>query len=508
MTEIEKTNEPHEFSAALTEILGRSLSDFETLHGIERLSGGASQETYCLTVTAGGLTRKLAMRRAAGGGLYGAQPVDRPETYPGLAAEAALMQAAGAAGVPEPEVFHVLAEEEGLGEGFIMQWLEGEALGARIARSPDFADLREHLAYDCGRVLARIHAIDLDATGLRSLLSPISAAEFVEQTWARYREFDTPQPMIDYTGRWLLDHLPATNRQVLVHNDFRNGNIMVDADGLVAVLDWEIAHIGDPMRDLGWICTNSWRFGVGDKAVGGFGHRADLFRGYEEESGLTIDPEQVKFWEVFGSFWWAVGCIGMAQQYRIGPDRTVERPGIGRRSSECQVDCVNLLIPGIAPLLVPELVGADNAQSLPQSLPRSPQDFRMPRSDELLLSVRDFLRNDLMQATEGRTQFLARVASNSLDIVERELRVGNALHDLELTHLQGLGIGNSDADLAARRWALVNGLRDGSVSLANTALQSYLRETVVNEVAIDQPKYSGLAQALRNHDHFAKAAGE
>jgi len=492
------TSEPHEFSAALTEILGRSLSDFETLLGVERLSGGASQETYCLTIAAGGHTRKLAMRRAAGGGLYGAEPVERPETYPGLAAEAALMRAAGAVGVPEPEILHVLAEEDGLGEGFIMQWLEGEALGARIARSPEFADLREHLAYDCGRVLARIHAIDLDATGLRDLLSPISAEEFVEQTWARYREYDTPQPMIDYTGRWLLDHLPTANRQVLVHNDFRNGNIMVDSNELVAVLDWEIAHIGDPMRDLG-----SWRFGVGDKAVGGFGDRADLFRGYEAESGLTIDPEQVKFWEVFGSFWWAVGCIGMAQQYRIGPDRSVERPGIGRRSSECQVDCVNLLIPGVAPLLVPDLVGADSAQSLHQS----PKDFRMPRSDELLLSVRDFLRNDLMQATQGRTQFLARVAANSLDIVERELRVGSALNDLELAHLQVLGIGDSDADLVTRRWALVNGLRDGSVGLANTALQSYLRETVVNEVAIDQPKYSGLAQALRNHEHFAKAQG-
>lgn len=493
--------QPHEFSSALTRVFAAKLEGFDRLLSVERLSGGASQETYRLKVTTQAGPRQFAMRRAVGGGVFGPEPIERPETYPGLAAEAALMRAAHAARVPEPEVLHVLRREDELGEGFIMQWLDGEALGARIARAPEFADLREHLAYDCGRVLARIHAIDLDANGLRDLLTPISAQEFVEQTWARYKDYDTPQPMIDYSARWLLENLPASDRHVLVHNDFRNGNIMVNADELVAVLDWEIAHIGDPMRDLGWICTNSWRFGVGDKAVGGFGSRADLFRGYEAESGLRVDPEQVKFWEVFGSFWWAVGSLGMAQQYRNGPDRTVERPGIGRRSSECQVDCVNLLIPGPASLLVPDLV--PNSPAIDTLV--GARDFRMPRSDELLFSVRDFLRDDVMATTQGRTQFLARVAANSLDIVERELRVGHALHDLELAHLRALHLPTTDttADLSALRWALVNGLRDGKISLADEVLQRYLRETVVNEVAIDQPKYSGLAQALANNPDTA-----
>ena len=486
---------PHEFSAALTQVFKTALVGFETLDSVERLSGGASQETYCLRVSTQTGQQKFAMRRAVGGGLFGPDPIERPETYPGLATEAALMRAARKADVPEPEVLHVLRREDNLGEGFIMQWLDGEALGARIARAPEFAGLREHLAYDCGRVLARIHGIDLDASQLREKLTPISAREFVEQTWTRYQEFETPQPMIDFSARWLLEHLPTTDRQVLVHNDFRNGNILVNANELVAVLDWEIAHIGDPMRDLGWICTNSWRFGVGDKAVGGFGAREDLFRGYEEESGLRVDPEQVKFWEVFGSFWWSVGSLGMAQQYRNGPDRTVERPGIGRRSSECQVDCVNLLIPGRAPLLLPALL--DPEPSAPAD------DFRMPRADELLLSVRDFLRADVMEQTQGRTQFLARVAANSLDIVEREWRVGAALEALELEHLQAMPLTPSSNTVPALRWALVQGLRDGSISLADDRLQRYLRETVVNEVAIDQPRYSGLAQAMVNHERFA-----
>ena len=184
----------------------------------------------------------------------------------------------------------------------------------------------------------------------------------------------------------------------------------------------------------------------------------------------------------------------MAEQYRNGPDRTVERPGIGRRSSECQIDCVNLLIPGVAELLVPEIV--DEAVVPPTD------GVRMPTANELLLSVGDFLRADVMAETQGRTQFLARVAANSLHIVARELRVGGRLGELELGHLRALNLAADTKDLGALRWALVNGLRDGSIDLADPALQRYLRETVVNEVAIDQPKYSGLTRARANHEHY------
>ncbi len=284
--------------------------------------------------------------------------------------------------------------------------------------------------------------------------------------------------MIDYAGRWLKDHLPHNFETALVHNDFRNGNFMLTPDGIVAVLDWEVAHIGDPMRDLGWICTNSWRFGS-DPPVGGFGTYEDLFQGYEDESGKRVDPEHVKFWEVFGSFWWAVGCLGMAEHYRTGPDQTVERPAIGRRSSECQVDCVNLLIPGPVELLADE---------------ETRSTLNMPGMDELITSVRDFLRNDVMGATEGRLNFLARVASNSLDIVLRELALGHKQWQDETSRLQAFY--NSDADLPTLRWRLVKELRNGAQELDNEALHAYLRNTVVNQIAVDQPRYSGFKRAL------------
>ena len=465
------------FDEALDAILRASVPGCTGLVNAERLSGGASQETYRLTVSSNAGERFLAMRRAPGGVAQ-----ERTAAHPGLDVEALLMQSARAAGVPEPEIYHVLTESDGIGDGFIMEWLEGEALGARIVRSPAFESVRPRLAYECGQVMAKIHQIDLDASGLRPKLWQVSPAEFVEQTWERYRLLETPQPMIDYAGRWLMDNLPEGYAPGLVHNDFRNGNFMLSPDGIVAVLDWELAHIGDPMRDLGWICTNSWRFGS-DLPVGGFGEYDDLFRGYEEVSGETVDRHRVKFWEVFGSFWWSVGCLGMAEHYRNGPDKTVERPGIARRSSECQVDCVNLLIPGKVELVEPS-AGFSSID--------------MPSTGELVTSVRDFLRNDVMAETSGRSNFMARVASNSLDIVLRELAIGPEHQRLELARLRNLF--DAEASLEALRWQLVQGLRAGTIRLDNAEVQYHLRQTVVNQIAIDQPKYTGFKTA-EAYDH-------
>jgi aminoglycoside phosphotransferase (APT) family kinase protein len=466
-----------EFEQKLEAVLEREIEGCTGLKSAERLSGGASQETYRLTLAAGDGERTLCMRRAPGGIVVESET----RVAPGLATEAQLMRLARGAGVPEPEVYYVLQESDGLGAGFIMEWLDGETLGARIVRAPELDAVRGKLAYECGQVLARIHGIDLDATGLRDKLETAPPEYFVNQTWERYKLLQTPQPMIDYAGRWLMDHVPTDYESTLVHNDFRNGNFMVNAQGINAVLDWEIAHIGDPMRDLGWICTNSWRFGRTELPVGGFGEYADLFAGYEAESGKKVDPDHVKFWEVFGSFWWAVGCLGMAEHYRSGPDKTVERPAIGRRSSECQVDCVNLLIPGPV-----TLVAAEERSG----------NLDMPRVDELVISVRDFLRNDVMSSTSGRTQFLARVAGNSLDIVDRELALGPRHRAGELERLKAL-LGR-EGTLGELRWELVNGLREGSTSLEDPALIEHLRTTVVNQIAIDQPKYSGFKTALAN----------
>ena len=484
-----------DFASAVRPLLVSQVAGIDEVDSVDRLSGGASQETYKIEVIFNGQPRRLALRRSAGG------ETEIPEDRPGLETEAKLFEAAAAAGVPEPQILHVLDPNDGVGRGFLMEWIDGETLGARIVRSPELADIRPQLAFQAGRVLAQIHQIDPVAAGLDQDLQTLTTEQFVVDTWQRYKDLGTPQPMIDYVGTWLLDNLPPMPEPRLVHNDFRNGNLIIGPDGIRAVLDWETSHLGDPMRDLGWICTNSWRFGQYDLPVGGFGHYDDLFAGYESVTHTKVDRSQVRFWEVFGSFWWAIGCLSMGEHFRTGPDPTVERPAIARRSSECQVDCVNLLIPGPVSLVDPVEPAADCSST------------DLPRNSELIASVAGFLRDEVMADTSGRTNFLARVAANSLDIVQREFQYGPTHRHRELLSLKALfGLDKTDAgaspthnqvdeqELGKLRWKLVNGLRDGTIGRSIPGLADHLRSVVTNQVAIDQPKYSGLSAAIGSAD--------
>ena len=465
------------FEAAICRALGRHFSAEVHLTSLRRLSGGASQETYCLEALVGQQTRKFALRRAPGGtSVLG-------EAGPGLMTEARIMQVARKAQVPEPDIVYVLRPEDGLGDGFIMDWLSGETLGARINKIPELDGIRPELARDCGRILARIHNIDLDASGLRANLQEVSTPGFVHQVWDRHKSSGLPVPMIDFIARWLLENLPPDQDPRLVHNDFRNGNLMVTPNGINAVLDWELAHIGDPVRDIGWICTNSWRFGQTENVVGGFGKLDDLLDGYEQESGRRISTQHVTFWEVFGSFWWAVNCIAIYEPYRNGTDPSVERPVVARRSSEAQVDCCNLIIPG--PLNDTAPLGAQSSVDLPDV-------------QTLLSSVATFLRDDLRQELEGRHKFMSLVAANSLGIVERELTHAAAFRSAEQAGLaKVLG---QQGSLGTLRQVLADALQSGEMPLSTPGLATHLRNTAVNQLMIDQPTYSGLSNARKLAD--------
>ncbi len=468
------------FDDKLGRVVKAHIDGCEALVSAERLTGGASQETYRVIIQLDGEQRQLAMRRAAGGQfrsrLEGQSAAGR--VSPGLDCEALLMGEARKAGVPAPEVYYVLTEEDDLGDGFIMEWLQGEALGTRILRDELYADVRANLAYECGRVLGRIHGIDIASSGLAERLQVTPPIDYVTQTWGRYRALNVPQPLLDYAGRWLVDHVPTDFEMTLVHNDFRNGNFMVDSQRIIGVLDWELAHIGDPMRDLGWVCTNAWRFG-GEAPVGGFGSYEELFRGYEEVTGKRVDPDRVHYWEVFGCFWWAVTCLYMAEQFRNGPDRSIERAMIGRRTSEAQMDCANLLLSG----------PVETAPDQPER-----EDLEMPRADELIVELEKFLRDEVMAATTGRTKFLTRVAANAVGVVLREHEHLDRYRAMELASLQQL-LGSEESSLPALRWGLVHQLRNGEQALADATLKQHLWTFAVQQIAIDNPRYSGLAQA-------------
>jgi aminoglycoside phosphotransferase (APT) family kinase protein len=462
-----------DIQAPLARILERRLSGFRALKECARLSGGASQQTFRLKVETDAGERALVLRRVPPG-------LAQLSHQAGVAVEAELIIKARANGVPEPEVIYILEDPDGLGEGFIMTFVAGETLGNRIVRDDSFAAVRPRLARQCGEILARIHKIELDEALSRKLRRK-TAQEIVQETWKAYQDFSVPQPMIDYTARWLLENLPEAAEPILVHSDFRNGNLIITPEeGIVAVLDWELSHLGDPMRDLGWLCTNSWRFGRSDLPVGGFGKQEELFAAYEEASGKKVDLARVKFWTVYGSFYWAMAALGMADLYRNGPDKTLDKPVIGRRSSEAQIDCVNLIIPGP--------VGAPTEMI--------PENLDLPRTDELLQSVGNYLRQDVVPHTEGRLNFLSRVGSNAVDILLREMRMGPAYREAECDGLRRL-LGRSGETLEALRWALVQALRDGSMPLDASGLAAHLRQMTAYRVAIDQPKYSGYAQAMQ-----------
>jgi aminoglycoside phosphotransferase (APT) family kinase protein len=323
---------PETVDRALGAIMGRIAPGATAIAILGQLSGGASQELWRFDVVNGDRSIPAVLRRARGGARVSPAAVG-PET------EAQLMSAAHSGGVPVPPVLYVLAPEDGLGRGFVAGFVEGETLGGRIVKTEALASARAVLARQCGQILARIHALDANEfPGLRRF----TPAALLDEWQDAYRATEAPRPVFELAFRWLRQNCPsASGSPHLVHGDFRNGNLIVGPEGVRAVLDWELAHAGDPMEDLGWLCVNSWRFGAMERTVGGFGELNDLFAGYEAEGGVA-DFSWITWWEMFGTLRWGVMCAGMPRAFREF-DRTVERAVIARRASEAEIDLMRLL---------------------------------------------------------------------------------------------------------------------------------------------------------------------
>jgi aminoglycoside phosphotransferase (APT) family kinase protein len=300
-----------------------------TIEGLRRLSGGASRETWSFDAVTDSARLGLVLRRD-------------PGADAGLGARAAefeLLQAAMTTGVPVPEARFMLEPADDLGTGFVMDRIEGETIPRKILRDDAYADARPRLARQCGEILARLHTLGPGVAALPTL----GASESIDQYRAMLDGFGEPHPTFELGLRWLEEHCPAETRTTLVHGDFRNGNLIVGPEGIRAVLDWELAHYGDPMEDLGWLCVKSWRFGVVDRPVGGFGDEGDLFSAYEDAGGGPVDPEAVRFWVVFGTLKWGVICEVQAFAHLHGLVRSVEQATIGRRVAEMEWDLLELI---------------------------------------------------------------------------------------------------------------------------------------------------------------------
>jgi len=308
-----------------------------TVEGLKRLPGGASREIWLFTAShPDGRREPLVLRRDPPGHVIESS----------RAGEFALLEVAAAASVPVPRVRWCAEEAEGLGSAFVMDFVAGETIARKLLRDPEYGPARAALPEQLAAALGRIHAMDLDAAALRHLSRPEAGTPPAAAELARFEDIQRaiapdPHPAFELAFRWLRPRVPPSHRLTVVHGDYRVGNVIVGTEGLRAVIDWELTHVGDPMEDVGWLCVRSWRFGA-PLPVGGLCERERFFAAYERAGGTAIDPEVVRWWEIFGNLRWGIMTLMQAQTF-LGGVRNVELASLGRRTCEMELELLALM---------------------------------------------------------------------------------------------------------------------------------------------------------------------
>ena len=316
--------------AGVREVLAERGIDAGEL-ALSQIPGGASRETWLAESDAG----RWVLRR---------DPKGSVSLVP-MADEFALISRAAEAGVPVPEPLVFEPDGGRFGSpGLLMAHVQGASVAPRILRKPEFETARIALTAQLGEALARIHAID-PATLDGVLPGPIGdpAVDQISEWERQLDEIGEPLPAVELGLRWLRANAPDPAEPRLVHGDFRLGNFIVDEDGLAAVIDWELAHLGDPAEDIGWLCIRSWRFGNDDRPVAGVGGLDEFASAYEGAGGATIDRGRARYWEAFGNVKWAVICARQAQDHLTGVRRSHELASLGRRVCEPEWDLLQLV---------------------------------------------------------------------------------------------------------------------------------------------------------------------
>lgn len=333
-------DEAENVASALAQVAGRHFGGTATIQKLGRESGGASRQTWSFDAVVAGTPHELILRRDPPS-LKETTGPDRPATSLDRATEFRVLAAAYKAGVRAPEVLFELGSEDGLGEGFVMRRVGGIAIARKLLRDAPYATARGRIAGQLGEILARIHATD------PATLPPLVTRDAAGSVAALRRGIDVlgrALPVFELALSWLDRRAPAAPpHPVLVHGDYRTGNYLADKSGVTAILDWEGAHLGDPVEDLGWLCVKSWRFGAVDKPAGGFGMREELWGAYERAGGGKVDPARAHWWEVFGTVRWGIICHQQAWRHLSGAVKSMELASIGRRAVETEVDLLQLL---------------------------------------------------------------------------------------------------------------------------------------------------------------------
>jgi aminoglycoside phosphotransferase (APT) family kinase protein len=417
-----------------------------TVTGLLRLSGGANMQSWRFEI--GG--EAFVLRRAPSAEWVANRHLD-------MAKEAAVIRAARGGGVPAPEVVAELLPEDDLGLGFIMRCVPGSPDPDNALSSPPA------LLDEIANAMAKVHALDPADLPFLPVLEPAAG---VEALAAQFAEAGGDRPPIALGLAWLRANLPPPAPLAVLHGDLRIGNIMVEDGRLSAVLDWELAHLGDAHEDLAFGCMTVWRFGRLDKRGFGLGQIEDLARAYEAAGGIAFDPARFRFWLVYRTVWWALSALSMGKGWRSGADRSLERVVVARRAAEQDLDLL-LLLEADAP-------EAERARPLPPSLPQPAPAEGEPSAAEILTAVSEWLAATVKpHMAAPRERFELAVAQNALGIVRRELAGRPNPHDK----------------------ALCEAILAGRTTLAEPGLLADLRRRVLGTLAADMPKYPALAEA-------------
>lgn len=468
-TGVMRSTDPAEVGERIAARLSATRGHPVTLRKARVLPAGASRTTYAVTIgdDRGDRGDEAIIVRAA--------PAAEPGAG-GLRSEVDVLRAALEAGVPVPEVLDLSdSSDEDSVLGFpyaVMRFVDGESIARRILRDDAYGPIRADFARQAGTALGRIHAMEPSSTGLEHTGDPIEALHTLFG-----REYaDAPAGLV-LAVDWLDRHRPAAApTDTVVHGDFRLGNLLITPDRISAVLDWELAHLGDPMEDLGWLCTKAWRFGV-PRPVAGMGSRADLLDAYAQVAGWRPTEDTLRWWELYATVRWGLICGAQANRYLDGTERSMELAAIGRRSAEQEFDA--LLALGITtPTPIPDPLDTDRPAGTVDEDPHT-----APALLDLLESLSGFLTDEV--AADGgispQVRFRTRVAGNVLSTVRRQALLGPRQAEASRRRLADIGV-HSSTELADK-------LRSGALSGADEAVRAVVAAEVVDRLTVANPRH-------------------
>ncbi|MEO1221553.1 MAG: phosphotransferase [Pseudomonadota bacterium] len=414
--------------------------------GLARLTGGATMESW--RFEAG--RSAYVLRRAPSLEFMDNRPF-------GHDTEAAVIRAAKAAGVTAPKVVEELQPEDGIGSGFVMQALSGTPNPKEILGFEGADELLKQAARD----LARIHT--LKPGEVPDSVPLMDYRQAIADLKVQFEEAGGDRPIIALGLKWMEDNCPDPCEPALIHGDYRMGNLLAEPGQLTGVLDWELAHFGDPHEDLAFGCMAVWRFHRYHRPALGLGSLEDYFAAYEAESGTQVDRKRFRYWLIHRTVWWALGCLNMARIWRSGEDRMLERVVISRRTSEQELDLLMLL----------EEDAPAEEQDKKVTLHEAPSHVGEATDGELAVAIYEWLGN-VKDRFEGHDKFQYAVARNALGMISRY---------------------NAAAIPAFENAPLAQRVLSGEASLADKGLLSELREAILATIMQDVPKYPALAVA-------------